>query len=538
VDILDELENYCGQDYVPMHMPGAKRNTQLFQMGNPYGIDITEIQGFDNMHHADGMIARSFERAAKLFGAKESLYLVNGSSAGILSAICGATHKGDTILVARNCHISVYNAMYLQELMPVYLYPEEYTHGIYGRMSVAEVRRGLEEHPEATAVVLTSPTYEGMMSDIKAIADVVHEKGKILIVDEAHGAHFPFHEVFPVSAISQGADIVIQSIHKTLPAFTQTALLHMNGNQTLRERVRRYWNIYQSTSPSYILMAGIDRCLTILERQGTALFDEYVQRLIQLRKRLGNLKQIRLLLVDDISKIVLLVPDGKKLQEKLLNQYHIELEMASLHYVIAMTSIGDTDVYYERFAQALEALDCEMDTAESLLGNVREESKEREQFQEENVIELNQGAKTAEKPYDVYEEHRFKSVQIGKMLRHAEVRIKPYDTVIRAEQGVDIVALKDVAGRIATTTIVFYPPGIPVVNPGEIFTAEIIDYIYTGVQAGLEVLGLVEHEQDIEPFDRAERLSGEKNADRIEEPLPVDLQVEKREKEVYVSCLK
>ncbi len=158
--------------------------------------------------------------------------------------------------------------------------------------------------------------------------------GAVLIVDEAHGAHFNFNENFPESAVKCGADAVIQSIHKTLPSFTQTALLHLNGNLIDKDRVKKYWNIYQSTSPSYILMAGISRCLTFLEDNmcdsvSSGYMDEYVFRLTNLRKEIKKLKYIKLQEVDDISKIVLVVNDGKNLYDKLLNDYGIQLEMAS-----------------------------------------------------------------------------------------------------------------------------------------------------------------------------------------------------------------
>ena len=173
-DLLERLEEYCGADYVPLHMPGAKRNTQEFVMPNPYAIDITEIDGFDNMHHAEDILKEAFERTAKLFGAEESLWLINGSSAGLLAAICGATKKNDTVLVARNCHRSVYNAIYLNELNPVYLYPKEVTSGIYGAVSPSQVEQAFKQHENIRAVIITSPTYEGIVSDVKKIAEIVH----------------------------------------------------------------------------------------------------------------------------------------------------------------------------------------------------------------------------------------------------------------------------------------------------------------------------------------------------------------------------
>lgn len=456
-DLLERLIEYSHADYVPMHMPGGKRNIENFYMPNPYGIDITEIEGFDNMHHAEGILKEAFERAAKLFGAEETLFLVNGSSAGIMSAICGATKKKDRVLVARNCHRSVYHSIYLNELNPVYIYPEEMTDengnatGIYGAITADCIEKMLLENPEITVVILTSPTYEGIVSDIRRIAEIVHQYGKILIVDEAHGAHFPFHEKFPDSAVLCGADAVIQSIHKTLPALTQTALLHLNGTRIDRGRVKRYWDMYQTTSPSYILMAGIDRCMTILEQRGKQLFDEYILRLLQLREQIGRLKNITLLETDDISKIVLLTDNGKWLYNRLLEAFHIQLEMASLSYVIAMTSIGDTKEYYEHFLMALQQIDDEL-------------SKEKEN--NENI--------------DV------------QFVRSVLCKAKPVMNMYQAmnEKEVEYIELENSKGKIAGANVCFYPPGIPLVNPGEEITEEIIRMIKIGLYQKLEVIGL------------------------------------------------
>lgn len=446
-DLLEQLTEYSKNDYVPMHMPGAKRNTAMFHMNNPYGLDITEIDGFDNMHHAQGILSAAFQRAARLFGADETLFLVNGSSAGILSAVCGATHKRDTVIAARNCHSAVYNALYINELNPVYIYPKPYDAadiktGICGAIDSRQIAEALEMHPETAAVIVTSPTYEGNVSDIAAIAEVVHRYDAVFIVDEAHGAHFNFSPAFPQSAVKCGADAVIQSIHKTLPAFTQTALLHLNGTRIDRERVKMYWDMYQTTSPSYILMAGIDRCMTILEQDADVLFEQYIKRLKALREKLADLKNIHLVPVDDISKIVLAVEDGKCLYDLLREKYHIQVEMASAKYVIAMTSIGDTDEYYERFLNALTKLD--------------------KTFSADNG-------------------------QLLQISCNAQVMLNIYDAVNRPHE---LVRLSDAVSRISAAKVCIYPPGIPVVNPGEQITEQAAAAIRAGLTCGLEVIGV------------------------------------------------
>lgn len=205
-----------------------KRQDFLNGFPDPYSIDITEIDGFDNLHHAEGILKESMERAAEIYGADQTCYLVNGSTCGILSAVCGSTAWGGKLLMARNCHKSAYHGLILNHLEPVYVYPSYLEGpGISGGVCPSDVRRILEQDKkrEIQAVLVVSPTYEGVVSDIAGIAAAAHEHGIPLIVDEAHGAHLPFggrENGFPEPALSMGADVVIQSLHKTLPCFTQT----------------------------------------------------------------------------------------------------------------------------------------------------------------------------------------------------------------------------------------------------------------------------------------------------------------------------
>lgn len=251
-----------------------------------------------------------------------------------MSAILGVTDRGDKILVARNCHKSVYNAMYMNELTPVYVYPEyKKDLQINGEVSCEDIEQELEECPDVKAVMIVSPTYDGVVSDVEKIAEAVHKRGIPLIVDEAHGAHFGFHSYFPGNSNEKGADIVIHSVHKTLPALTQTALIHLNGELIDRERVRNYLHILQSSSPSYVLMASIDQCMTLLEEQRESLFASYVQGIEALRKELRKLKNLEILETEhyDRSKFVISVRKtemtSKELAAKLLEIYHLQMEM-------------------------------------------------------------------------------------------------------------------------------------------------------------------------------------------------------------------
>ena len=212
-ELYEKLKEYAEADYYPFHMPGHKR--RMGQMCSPYQIDITEIDGFDNLHHAEGIIKECEEKAASLYGSEETHLLVNGSTGGILSAIAGCTRRGGKIAVARNCHKSVYHAVSINQLQAVCLYPEFLElWGINGGILPQDVEKLLKEEPDIQAVVITSPTYEGIVLDVQAIAKIVHSQNIPLIVDEAHGAHFYFYEKFPRGALQCGADVVINSIHK------------------------------------------------------------------------------------------------------------------------------------------------------------------------------------------------------------------------------------------------------------------------------------------------------------------------------------
>lgn len=203
--LYEKLTAYGNSDYYAFHMPGHKRNMELMRARLPYNIDITEIDGFDDLHHAEELLKELQENAAVVFQAEETHYLVNGSTVGLLSAVMGCTERGGRILMARNCHKSVYNAVYINELRPVYIYPEfsEET-DLNGEIHVDQIKKLLEEYEDIQAVVIVSPTYEGVVSDIEAIAEIVHEYKIPLIVDEAHGAHFGFHSYFPQNANTRG----------------------------------------------------------------------------------------------------------------------------------------------------------------------------------------------------------------------------------------------------------------------------------------------------------------------------------------------
>lgn len=361
------LLDYAESDFYPFHMPGHKRQLKPWKVGNPYAIDITEIDGFDNLHDAEGILLEEERRAAKWYGAEESLFSVNGSTACLLAAVSAAVSRNGKILMARNCHKAVYHAVYLRGLEAVYLQPPVNKYQINLGIRPIDVECALRVDDGIEAVLITSPTYEGIVSDVEEIAEIAHRYGKPLIVDEAHGAHFGMHPYFPQSAVKSGADVVIQSLHKTLPSMTQTAILHRCSDRISSKLLNRFMRIYQSSSPSYILMGSITSCLHTIWENKETVFEPYVEMLKCSRERLSGLENFTLLGYPgaDPSKLVFLPEKekismtGEQLYHILLERYHLQLEMALPNLALAMTSVGDTAEGFDRLCRAMEEIDGE-----------------------------------------------------------------------------------------------------------------------------------------------------------------------------------
>ena len=507
--IMERLIEYTGSDAYPFHMPGHKR--QEIPDGipggfpNPYGIDITEIDGFDNLHHAEGILKDAMDEAATIYGADRSWFLVNGSTCGILSAVCGVTQNGGKLLTARNCHKAVYHAIYLNRLRAEYLYPEEIVEfGINGGIRAEDVRKALEKdamrcagksgdmrgkRTKIQAVLITSPTYEGVVSDIRAIADAAHEYGVPLIVDEAHGAHLEFADrcrSFPKSALECGADIVIQSLHKTLPCFTQTAILHIKGDRVDQDRVARYLSMFQTSSPSYLFMAGIQRCIRYMDSTGRDGMIRYEERLKWFMEQMKGLQVLEVLTRDicgkyravagwDPSKIVVSTMrakdfHGEELAEMLRKNYHLEMEMTAPEYVIAMTSVLDTDEGFERLTKALLEIDEEL---------LKAEEKRRKTVSE-----------TGDQKENTVRERAEKNCKASETLQSRILRPNETMSICEAmDANTGRTALQNTVGKVSAEFIYLYPPGIPIIAPGEVFTREIVEMIEAYKKAGLLVQG-------------------------------------------------
>ena len=325
--LYEELEAYTRRGIYPFHMPGHKGNARFLPPVSWAALDVTELENTDNLHDPTGCIKETKRRIANLCGADESFLLINGSTSGIIAAIMATCDDGDVIAVDRNCHRSVYSGMVLSGAYPAYFWPG-----------------GLGFSEKARAVIVTSPTYEGNVLDIKKVAESAHRQGAILIVDEAHGAHFPLHEIFPKNALSQGADIVITSFHKTLPAFSQSAAVHVQGSRVNIGRLRQALSMIQTSSPSYLIMAATDYMLNKLQSEKSH-FEEYVENLLALRKDIGNF----LIPTDDISKLLINATNGRELE----HEFKIAFELVTNCNQLAITTVADTKEGFDRLKVAL-----------------------------------------------------------------------------------------------------------------------------------------------------------------------------------------
>jgi len=452
--LYDKLKKYSKSGVYPFHMPGHKRNTALSDGTMPYEIDLTEIDGFDNLHNAEGCILEVQNLAERLYNVKKAFLLVNGATGGILSAVRAMTNRGDKVLVARNSHKSVYNALEICGLEPEYIVPavdDEF--GINCSITPLQVEKAIVKNPNTKLLIITSPTYEGVVSDIKEICRIAHLHNVMVLVDEAHGAHFPFSKSFPSEAVASGADAAVASLHKTLPSLTQTALL-LTSNESLINSFAENLAIFETSSPSYIFMSAIEKCLEFCEN--ASAFDEYIKRLNSFNEKCKSLKKIKVLCYGndevknhrffnfDISKITVSVRgldiNGTQLAEILRNDFKIEPEMVCSDYVLLISTVCDTDEGFARLINALQIIDSKC-----------------------FVKELNACRYSITMP---------------------KIAVKPCEC--SGKDG-EFCLLEHSIDKISLEYVWAYPPGIPIIAKGEIITQDIANIIIAQIASGINV---------------------------------------------------
>jgi len=425
------------------HMPGHKFGTIAdINKLNLSLLDNTEVIGMDNLYEAQDIIRQAMELMADFYGAKETIFLTNGATAGILASILSTCKDNEKVIVARNCHYSVWSALILSGAIPIYISPKYLQEeGLLGEITAKDIKQALETYPDAKVVIIVSPTYEGIVSDIKAIAEVVHTYGKILIVDEAHGAHFVIGDSFPTSSIQLGADIVINSMHKTLPALTQSALIHICSDRVDYTKILSTLRMIQTSSPSYMMMGLMDYIRAYILEYKQTIKDDYIDNLMHTRDRLKNLKNLKLIERPikqyDISKIIISTIysniDGYKLAAILDNKYDIVVEAALSTHIIIMTTMADNKTTL-----------CTLEIA---------------------LIDIDTTLESGNCDYNV---GHFLNYQIseGRNVRQIYYAEKEWLPISICE------------GKIAASSIMLYPPGIPVICIGETLNHDYIQLIY------------------------------------------------------------
>jgi len=484
--ITQFLMEHAGLRPVSFHMPGHK-GAQLYQRYG-YGdflqrimdCDITEIPGADNLFQAESIIRETAEQYAALYGVKKSYLLINGTSGGILASVLASVPKGKKLIMARNCHKSVFNALTLGGIEPVYAYPQMVeSYGISGAVSAEEIERLLAEHPEAEAVILPSPNYYGICSDIKAIAQVVHQADKILIVDQAHGAHLKFFSDFgaaseldlsagsaydmPYAAEDCGADLIINSTHKTLASFTQSAVLNLNSERVAVHVLEDKLQMIESTSPSYLLMASLDLNADLLQTHGTELIGQWAENLNWFYNEAMRIPGLELMQVPgrmDRTKINLDLGvygiNGSQLEEELMKR-NIFAELTTGNILMCMTGIGNQRADYEQLLNALQEVivNCKRNLPVSA-----------------DAVQTQPGS--AEPPQQLQLWGKRRALQ-------------------ELPKRKELVRLEDAVGRICASSIIPYPPGIPFLCPGEEIGAEEVAYTKALRAAGEKVIGVDEN---------------------------------------------
>lgn len=462
--ILKTLQMIEIENIVSFHMPGHKKGRAYDKINNIdfknllYRLDTTEILGTDNLHNPKGIIKQSQEMAKKVFKSKETFFLVNGSTSGIYSMIMACTSPGDKIIIGRNCHKSVINATILGDLIPIYVQPEiEKEQGIALGICPEKIRETIQKHPDAKAVIISYPTYHGIASDLKKIAQIVHEYDKILLVDEAHGAHLGLSSKLPMTALECGADAVVQSTHKTLPSFTQSSMLHTQGDRIDVEKLKSMLRIHQSSSPSYLLMLSLELAVMIYMQKGKELMHILLEN-IEIFKRdvealniyitgneIGLYNSVKSF---DPTKLWISIPsyrgNGYNLEKSLREQFQIQMELSNSYGILGITSIANEKDDFDKLYKALKILSQETISLKNDIISF-------------NINKIPNQILTPRQAF------------------YAKNEIIPIDKSI---------------GHICGEYVIPYPPGIPVLIPGEQIDQESIYNIKAAKYQKIDLLGL------------------------------------------------
>lgn len=468
--VYSAIKAYTDTAPLPFHMPGHKLGKGIPEgfLGKIEKLDLTEIPGTDNLHAPTGAVKKAQELAAEAFGARKSFFLVNGSTVGLHAAIAAMCRPGQRLIAGRDCHSSVINGMLLAGVKPYYILPEYSAEfGINTGVTVSAVKKALDDAPDAVGVLLTRPNYYGVCSDVAAIAKLVHAHGKLLAVDEAHGSHLSFNRRLPAGAMESGADICIQSAHKTLPAFTQGAFLHVGSERADLERLQYFLDMFQTTSPSYIIMAYLDIARAVMQKYGKSLLDGLLDALDVCSAEMAS-SGIKILAKADLpgfdhdmtritANTAAIGISGYNAEKLLRERHKIQVEMSDLYNIVCISTIADDWESIEQLFTALTGLERYgvPDRASELLSLTGKKG-----FPAFTGLSL---------PADVIEPYEILNAQFEK------------------------IPLTGASGRVSRDIVSPYPPGIAFVCPGEKFCRERIEILQDIIRLGGIIHGVDEN---------------------------------------------
>ena len=474
--LLDYVDSGVQPFHTPGHMQGhgTDRAFREFVGDNILAIDLTPMPGIDDLLQPTESIKEAQELAAEAYGADHTFFLINGSTSGNQCMMMTAVNPGEKIAVPRNSHKSMLGGLVMSGARPIYMQPavDQEMH-MDNAVTPETVLRTLDEHPDLKAVYIVSPTYYGVAADLVSIERIVHERDKLLLVDEAWGPHFKFHNDLPISATEAGADLCINSTHKMLSAFSQCAMLHQIGDRVRLDRLKAVLKMFLSTSPNLPMVASLDVARKQMATEGPALLSRTIEMAQDVRRRLNEIDGIycfgeelqgREGVFDlDPTKMTVRVTGlgytGYEASEILRRRYNIQVELADLFNIVALFTIGTTEDAAERFVSAIEEL--------------ARDDRPLDMYAPSGILEQRMTRKSYNLP------------------GMPPMRMLPRDAFLA---DTEFVKFRESAGRVCAETISPYPPGIPVISPGEELTAEIIEYLRLEKRAGVRIQGSYDDE--------------------------------------------
>lgn len=456
--IINELNKNLDNKLISFHMPGHKMGSIYKKLGYSsivekiYQMDTTEIEGTDNLHSPEGIIKKSQERASKVFKSQKTYYLIDGSTCGIQASILATCNPKDKIIVNRDCHQSVINGCILGDIDPVYIKSKVNNKSVLTGVDIEDVKETIDNNLDAKAILITYPTYYGYTYDLKEICEYAHSKDIIVIVDEAHGSHLGLSEKLPNTAISEGADIVIQSTHKTLPSFTQSSMLHIQGNRVDTNKIDTMLRMIESSSPSYILLSSLELAVDIYEKHGRDLMQDLLKNINEFSDIFKTNLSINIDNRYDKTKLFISLENagitGYDLEEILRKEYNIQVELSNYYGILIICTIGNTKNDFDALQNALE-----------------------------DII------------YKYKSDNKLKNIKYPDNI--PQKAITPREAFYKTKKSVKI---EDSEGKICGENVVPYPPGISIISPGEVITKEIIDYIAICTEEGMNISGMKDKE--------------------------------------------